>query len=83
MPSNGRWLASVLRGHYRYYGVPHNSQALERLRYAVVHLWYRVLRRRSQRTKLTSERMKALAARWLPTPRVCQPYPSERFARLT
>ncbi|MBV9005273.1 MAG: group II intron reverse transcriptase/maturase, partial [Solirubrobacterales bacterium] len=28
IPIQGRWLASVLRGHYRYYAVPDNSQAL-------------------------------------------------------
>ena len=28
IPEQGRWLASVLRGHYRYYAVPDNSEAL-------------------------------------------------------
>jgi len=32
----GAWLGSVVRGHYQYYGVPHNSAALARFRFAVV-----------------------------------------------
>ena len=31
IPEQGRWLASVLRGHYQYYAVPDNSAALYRL----------------------------------------------------
>jgi group II intron reverse transcriptase/maturase len=76
-----RWLATVLQGHYRYYGVPFNAQALGDMRYRVVRLWYQSLRRRSQRTWFNWERMKARAARWLPYPRIVHPYPIERFLR--
>ena len=31
VPEQGRWLASVLRGHLNYYAVPDNSKALRRL----------------------------------------------------
>ena len=44
-----RWLTSVLRGHYRYYGLPGNSKALASFRNQVSQIWYRSLRRRSQR----------------------------------
>jgi len=44
-----RWLTSVLRGHYRYYGLPGNSKALAAFRNQVSQIWYRSLRRRSQR----------------------------------
>ncbi len=44
-----RWLSSVLRGHYRYYGLPGNSKALASFRNQVSRIWYRSLRRRSQR----------------------------------
>jgi group II intron reverse transcriptase/maturase len=50
----GTWLASVLRGHFHYYGVPGNGQALSGFRRAVIWLWYRRLRRRSQRSRLSS-----------------------------
>ena len=29
IPEQGRWLASVLAGHYRYYAVPDNIRALQ------------------------------------------------------
>jgi hypothetical protein len=32
IPEQGRWLASVLRGHANYYGVPGNQQALHAFR---------------------------------------------------
>jgi hypothetical protein len=76
----GKWLGSVLRGHYRYYGVPRNSRMLGSFRDAVRRLWHRVLNRRSQKGYLTEQRMTALAWRWLPIPRICHPYPSARLA---
>jgi RNA-directed DNA polymerase len=78
----GRWLASVLRGHYRYFGVPRNFRALSSFLCAVRRLWHRTLNRRcqSRRTGRTTEaRMSRIARRWLPMPRICQPYPSERL----
>jgi hypothetical protein len=75
----GRWLAGVLRGHYRYYGVPRNYAALDHFRKAVRRLWHRVLNRRSQKASVTAERMSQWVARWLPVPRICQPYPDARL----
>ena len=76
LPRQARWLASVLRGHYQYYGVPMNSRALWNFRFRVIVLWKRALGRRSQRGRITWERMERLTRRWLPKPRVCRPYPS-------
>src|SRR5436305_10422510 len=50
IPEQGRWLASVLRGHANYYGVPGNQRALYAFRSEVVRHWFMALRRRSQRT---------------------------------
>jgi RNA-directed DNA polymerase len=78
----GKWLASVLRGHYRYFGVPRNFRALASFFSAVRRLWHRSLNRRCQSRRkgmTTEERMNRLVARWLPSPRICQPYPSERL----
>ena len=83
IPEQGRWLASVLRGHYQYYAVPDNSEALRAFRRQVVWHWLRALRRRSQRTTMTWERMSRLADRWLPIPRVLHPWPEQRFAAIT
>ncbi len=79
IPVQGRWLASVLRGHANYYGVPDNSQALLAFRYFATEHWYRALRRRSQRTRLTWERMRYLCRRWLPWPQIVHPWPTARF----
>jgi RNA-directed DNA polymerase len=79
IPEQGRWLASVLRGHYNYYAVPDNSEALNAFRQGVVHSWHRALRRRSQRSRMTWERMGRLAQRWLPPPRIQRPWPTVSF----
>ena len=76
IPEQGRWLASVLRGHYHYYGVPHNSRALRGFHLRVKRHWLHALRRRSQRDHLTWERMARLADRWLPQPRITHPWPN-------
>ncbi len=79
IPEQGRWLASVLRGHYRYYGVPDNSEALRAFRRRVVRHWRGTLWRRSQKSRITWDRMDRLAARWLPPPRILHPWPDVRF----
>jgi len=76
----GKWLASVMRGHYQYYGVPRNFRKLADFRIAVRRLWHRALNRRSQKARITAERMSQLIKYWLPLPRICHPYPDERLA---
>jgi RNA-directed DNA polymerase len=75
IPAVGQWLRTVLLGHYRYYGVPCNGRKLDAFRYQICRLWYRTLRRRSQRHRLTSERMARLENKWLPLPRIVHSYP--------
>ena len=79
IPEQGRWLASVLRGHCNYYAVPDNSDALRAFRDRLIRHWLMALRRRSQRTRLTWERMYRLADRWLPAVRILHPWPERRF----
>jgi RNA-directed DNA polymerase len=79
IPEQGRWLASVLQGHFNYYGVPDNSKALQDFRDQVVRHWRHALARRSQKGRITWERMRRLAARWLPRPRILHPWPNVRF----
>jgi group II intron reverse transcriptase/maturase len=76
----GQWLGQVLAGHYRYFGVPRNYRALDRFRDRLRRLWHRTLNRRSQKARLSEKAMSRIATCWLPTPRICQPYPSERLA---
>ena len=79
IPEQGRWLASVLRGHANYYGVPGNQRALYAFRSEAVRHWFMALRRRSQRTRLTWERMRRLRDRWLPFLQVTHLWPVASF----
>ncbi|SCC94513.1 RNA-directed DNA polymerase (Reverse transcriptase) (fragment) [Thiomonas sp. X19] len=49
IPSQGRWLRSVVQGYFAYHAVPTNSRAIGAFRYHVTDLWRRTLRRRSQK----------------------------------
>ncbi|HEX9607004.1 MAG TPA: group II intron reverse transcriptase/maturase [Gemmatimonadaceae bacterium] len=79
IPKQGRWLASVIRGFDQYHAVPGNLAALRTFRRALMRLWWHSLRRRSQRSRLTSARCKRLADRWIPSARILHPWPDARF----
>jgi RNA-directed DNA polymerase len=75
----GAWLKSVVVGHYRYYGVPRNMGRLWVFRERILRSWCRILRRRSQRHRMTWQRMYRLATQWLPEPHIMHPYPAQRL----
>jgi len=78
--AQGRWLQAVLRGHYQYYAVPGNFDALRRFRNLVSKAWLNALRRRSHKARgLTWERMRRIIDTWLPRARVIHPYPNQRL----
>jgi group II intron reverse transcriptase/maturase len=83
IPTQGQWLRSVVQGHCAYYAVPGNLDAVSAFRYEVTRHWLRALRRRSQRTRVTRDRMNRYATRWLPTVRVMHPFPAVRLAART
>jgi hypothetical protein len=83
LPEQGAYLRSVILGHTLYYGVPMNGPALGAFRKAVGRLWWTVLRRRSQGNHLPWNRMTRLVARWLPSARICHPYPLVRLGVIT
>lgn len=62
-----------LTGHYNYYGVRGNFEALARFRYEVRRLWLYALKRRSQ--KVNKDRLYKLIASVfeLPTPKITHP----------
>ena len=72
----GMFLRAVVQGHLQYYGVPRNYPALRAFRRAIGRLWWQSLRRRSQRGRITWERMGRIARLVLPQVRICHPYPS-------
>lgn len=70
-------LSQKLRGHYAYFGISGNIAALKRLRYVVEHVWVKWLKRRSQRHRLTNERITALLTRYaLPAARLLAAKPA-------
>ncbi|MGH3220593.1 MAG: hypothetical protein ACRDPY_18150, partial [Streptosporangiaceae bacterium] len=80
VPEQGRWLASVVRGHQAYYAVPGNTEAVSVFRYQVARLWQRSLSRRSQKGRVTWARMSRIARYYLPQAKTRHPWPEVRFA---
>ena len=76
----GQWLQRVVQGWYNYHAVPCNWRRLEQFRSQVIWLWFRALRRRSQRRPLTWVRFRPLIDVWIPRPKILHPWPSVRFA---
>jgi len=73
------WLQQVVRGYFQYHAIPGNYDRLRAFRREVLRLWYRSLRRRSQRSRLNwvgfCDRLSVL----LPPLQILQPYPNVRF----
>jgi group II intron reverse transcriptase/maturase len=75
----GQYLRAVVSGHNRYFGVPRNGRRLHTFRFRVAQLWHKALCRRGHKRPMKWQRMSALVDRWLPTPRICHPYPNQRL----
>ncbi|WP_406696342.1 hypothetical protein V5E97_35655 [Singulisphaera sp. Ch08] len=74
-------LSQKLRGHFAYYGITGNADALSRFQYEVTVIWRYWLSRRRRGGDLTWDRCKRLLERYpLPPPRaihsVCRPVAS-------
>jgi hypothetical protein len=77
-----KWLRSVVTGYFQYHAVPGNWRALNAFRKDVPRMWLRQLRRRSQRTKWSWQKLLKQLAPAIPWPRIIHPYPLERFAAM-
>jgi hypothetical protein len=78
----GKWLATVIRGHTNYYGVPGNMDAVKEFYKQCMRQWLRTLRRRSHKAqKLTWVDFRKKAEKLIPRPRVVHPFPEQRFWR--
>ncbi len=75
----GRWLRRVVQGYFNYYAVPRNISRISAFRKQVIRLWFRALKRRSQRHNLTWARFGKVAEKWIPNARIIHPYPEKRF----
>jgi group II intron reverse transcriptase/maturase len=77
-----RWLIWVVRGYFLYHAVPDNEARLRAFRNAVLRMWLRQLRRRSQRSRWTWQRFLERLGSQLPPVEILHPWPNERFAAL-
>jgi RNA-directed DNA polymerase len=69
-----RDLSRKLSGHFGYFGITGNSAALSRFRHEVTQVWRKWLDRRSQRARMTWQRMTKLLERYsLPRTRMRGP----------
>jgi hypothetical protein len=75
----GQWLKSVVSDYFAYRAVPTNGRSLSALRYHVVQVWFRSLRRLSQRHNLPWDRMNRIIDGWIPPAIIRHPWPSQHF----
>jgi len=75
----GQYLRAVVAGHGRYFAVPCNGARVQVFRFQVGRLWHRTLCRRSQAKHLSWKRMHKIVVHWLPSSRICHPYPNQRL----
>ena len=79
IPEQGNWLRLVVTGFFAYHAVPTNIWALGTFRFWIIDLWRRSLRRRSQKDRMTWQRITKLVDDFLPRARILHPRPEERF----
>jgi len=74
-----KWLARVMQGHMNYYSVPGNLYRVSLFRTEIVMRWFKLLKRRSQRSSLVWRWFGSWVNRLMPKVRVVHSYPGERF----
>jgi hypothetical protein len=67
----------------RYYAVPMNNRSMSAFRHSIQWLWWKTLKRRSQKHNVTWQRMRRFSDKWFPPVRVYHPYPLVRFGVIT
>jgi RNA-directed DNA polymerase len=76
----GGRLKVILQGYFNYYAVPGNLTVLDHFRTAVIRMWIKAMRRRSQRGKSVPwRRFARLIALFVPKARAIHPYPNQRL----
>ncbi len=79
IPETGNWLNSVLNGYYNYHAIPGNIRTLEIMRRECARAWLFALKRRSQKSRMTWEKLDRLIQKYLPRDKILHSYPDERF----
>jgi RNA-directed DNA polymerase len=76
----GGRLKAILQGYFNYFAVPGNLTVLDHFRTAVVRMWIKAMRRRSQKGKYIPWRRYArLITLFIPKARAVHPYPLQRW----
>ncbi len=79
----GAWLNKMLIGHLNYYAVPLNARSVTWFFSRVRDLWWRSLKRRSQRALVNWDKIKRLVNRFFPPIKIVHPLPCHRFDATT
>ncbi|WP_201772724.1 group II intron reverse transcriptase/maturase [Endozoicomonas numazuensis] len=79
VPEQLEWLKRVIQGHMNYFAVPGNSRRINAFRTAVQRIWYKALKRRSQRSRLNWKKFGAFVNTVFPKVKVLHPWPEQRF----
>src|SRR6204780_4490979 len=77
--SVGAWLQKVPSGYYQYHAVPGNLHRLQLFRWRLRWVWWRALSRRSQRSRVSWDRLHRLVGRWVPIPPRIHPFSIPRL----
>jgi hypothetical protein len=74
-PTQWKWFRYVVNGYFNYHAVPTNDQrsCTACVPAPFTDLWRRMLRRRSQKDRMTWARMTQLVDDWLPRPIIPHP----------
>jgi group II intron reverse transcriptase/maturase len=76
VPDPHAWLCAVQRGHYGYYGITGNSRSVALFYRQVCRAWWHVLRRRSQKRRMTWAHFNQLMQVFpLPLPHIVHVWP--------
>ena len=63
IPTQGKWLGSVVRGYFAYHAIPNNTWRMRSFRERILRMWLQALRRRSQSSRVTWQRINLLERR--------------------
>lgn len=77
----GKWMRTVVQGCFGYHAIPGNMKAVDTFYTEVGRMRYKTLCRRSQKKRLTWEKMYLIINQWLPKTRILHPWPEKRFER--
>ena len=75
-----KWLGKVIHGWLGYYAVPTSFRYLKKFVYRLKRLWLRVLSQRSQKGRMTWQRLDIIVNAYWPPITIRHPWPSQRFA---